>query len=189
MAAPPRADLSAFHELNAKGKVPWSERYALICKEFPQVDNPDWIGLLQDQEIAGRILRDILNSAQPIGNRRSGPRPPLELEAGSVSFRQLFGRDFATDGFIETFNGLAGERSRAHLARKVGLSKTQTHRLLKGEIEPGRFELESIAKAFGRDPGYFREYRLMVITAAVVRELERNPERSIILYRALTEAA
>jgi predicted transcriptional regulator len=74
------------------------------------------------------------------------------------------------------------------LARKVGLSRSQVFRLLKGVCEPTGWEMEQVARAFKKAPGYFAEYRKAVVVAALAMKLEANPEATVKYWRELAVA-
>jgi len=57
---------------------------------------------------------------------------------------------------------------------------------LRGLREPSLVQIEMIAKAFGKEPGWFLDYRLGVIMAFVGNRLEQMPEMSIQYYQKVT---
>lgn len=125
------------------------------------------------------ILRDML--ALPDGQStgaRSGPRSGPEFEEGLAQLRHLFGDRYQMERFPAAFRRLAGARSERHLAAKIGLSRATVHRLLTGEVAPKLDEMERIAKAFGKDPVWFHEYRTSLVCNLVRDRLDRSPEQS-----------
>jgi transcriptional regulator with XRE-family HTH domain len=176
------ADLVVFEEMT-KGKVSWDKRAKLITTQFDSVEKLSWKkAFAADIDLFARLVRDILKleQAQP---GRPGPRPALDLHDGVTRLRQYMGEDYAVVPFPEAIREMAGKRSIRSLARKVDLSKNHVHRLLTGEMQPDAYSMAQIAKAFGKHPSFFMEYRNAWIAAAVVSRLEDNPESSISLFR------
>lgn len=171
----------------AKKKTPWDKRVKIIEKEFPGTRSLDWKRAFDsDVSLMGRIIRDILKLDSVVPGR-PGPRPQLDEETAQLRWRQLIGQDYSTLPFVDAFGLLMGERSIRHVASICGLDRNLIFRLKKGEVEPGSYELEAIAKAFKRDPSYFCEYRRLVIGKSVLSKLEAHPEGSIAIYRRLQQ--
>lgn len=177
-------DLSEFSELK---KVAWEQRSKKIQKRFESVEAVDWdVALGRDINLFGRILRDILKLEQAVPGR-PGPRPSLDQHAAIRRMMQLLGKDFTILPFHEAFQVLAAGRSVRHVARIVGLNKSQVARLLTGENEADGFQMRVVAEAFGKHPSYFLEWRILYITAALVRRMEWSPETTIRMFRQLDE--
>jgi DNA-binding phage protein len=177
-------DLQAFVETE-QNPVPWDRRARLIVRQFGSVEQLAWRKAFRtDLDLYARTIKDILKLDQaPPG--RPGPRPALDYDQGIARLSQYMGEDYSLEPFKYAFRSLAGQRSIRSLARKVDLSKTQVHRLLEGDLEPGSYEMSQIAKAFGKHPSFFVEWRAMWITNALVQRLIDNPEASIVLYGKL----
>src|SRR5688500_1790328 len=155
-------DLSVFQEAN-KNKIPLQERQKLIAEKFPDTKDFNWKKAFDnDLDLFARIIRDILklDQAQP---GRPGPRPSIDYGDGVRRLRQFMGQDYALLPFHEAFRILAGDRSVRSLASKLGIDRNQVHRLLTGKVYPGLYDIEVVAKAFGKHPSYFLEYRIQYI--------------------------
>jgi transcriptional regulator with XRE-family HTH domain len=165
----------------------WPDRVKLVQDQFPSVmgDEAWWSKALEDTDMLGRMLRDILqidmNDPQK-GGRRFEPRP----ESGEERLRQLRGLDYAHEPFIKMFEVLTSGQSRTHVARKTGISRSRVHRLLTGAEHPDRTDLEAIAKGYGKHPSFFREYRTDSIIRLLLARLEDMPEYTVHLYRKMT---
>lgn len=93
-------------------------------------------------------------------------------------------RRFSDEPFGPTIEQLMDETGVTYrgLAEKTGLSAGYLNHLVHGNRPvPSNDVIESIAKAFGVEPEYFREYRIRVITD----RLEEMPDLVDRLYRRL----
>lgn len=93
-------------------------------------------------------------------------------------------RRFSDDPFGTTIESLMDETGVTYrgLAEKTGLSAGYLNHLVHGNRPvPSNDVIESIAKAFGVEPEFFREYRIRVIT----ERLEGMPSLVDRLYRRL----
>lgn len=187
VATEDRSDrLAEFEALSRK--TPWGERVKLIRERFPSTFKLDWNKAFSDDlDLFARVLRDILKLEQALPGR-PGPRPSLDVAVATRRLQQFLGKDFTIEAFPEAFRILAGTRSIRHLAAKTGLDRNHIHRLLNGTMEPDAFALSAVAKAFGKSPSYFLEYRIAYIGAAMVSRLEWSPETTIDLYRKLARS-
>lgn len=187
-----RPELQPFIELNEKEKregkkTPWKERYALIKTHFPIVAQIDWRkAFIADDDLYGRVWRDILRVDQANEvNAGQGPRPALDPQRARERLRQLMGNDYSHLPFDEAFSVLAGDRSIRNLARKIGMSVSATWNLKNGHKEPDLYDLELIAKSFGKEPSYFLEYRMAYIIGAMADQMMLAPEMTVDMYREL----
>lgn len=186
-----RPELQPFIELNEKEKaagkkLPWKERYSIIREHFPVVDQIDWVKAFKDTDLYGRLWRDILRVDQANEeNAGQGPRPALDPARARERLRQLMGEDYSYLPFQESFTILAGDRSVRHLASKVGLGRHLTWNLKNGISEPDLYTMEIVARAFGKDPSYFLEYRIAFVIGAMASRMEQAPEMTVDMYREL----
>ena len=197
----PRPELEPFIELNKREKAKkaagikistleaWRERYVLIKAHFPIVEQIDWMKAFNDKELYGRLWKDILRvDQQELDEENSGQGPrPLDPKRAKERLRQLQGDDYSYLPFHEAFTNLAGKRSIRHLASKIGLGKHVTWNFKNGVKEPDLYTLEQIARAFGKDPSYFLEYRLAYIVGAIASRMELAPEMTVDMYRELRQ--
>jgi DNA-binding phage protein len=182
-------DLSLFIADNQKWKnqrhrVPWKDRVQLIEEQFPAVIEPDWNVILRDEDIFGRILKDILKVDQ-MEPGRAGPRPNLDYERGIKTWKQITGQDYSDEPFLPTFRHLIRGQSRRTIARKTKLSRSKVDRLLLGHEPPKIDELRVIARAYGKQPSFFAEYRAEYILAAIATRLDQEAELTVVWYRKL----
>lgn len=180
--------LSIEQAQEVKGRrLTWDERVEQIYEFFPRAKDPDWNHVLSDLDTLGEVLRDILRLEQAEPGK-SGPRPAPELRQGMKTLRKWKGDDHSIERFPEAFACLAYGYSLTHLSRKVGISRSQVNRLLKGECDPTPHEMNLVARAFGKEPSYFLEFRSAMILAALGARLELVPEATIGLFRKVVKA-
>lgn len=153
-----------------------------------------WEALLAEEDVLGRILKDILKADQ-MEPGRSGPRPNLDYERGMRTWREMASRetqvkrterDFTGLPFTEAFAKLIGPDSLTAIARKTSISRSRAHRLLNGHEEPTVDDLHAIAEAYGKHPAYWLEYRTELIVAALAARLAARPEMTVAIYNKLT---
>jgi transcriptional regulator with XRE-family HTH domain len=177
-------DLSAFDALKGR-KTPWPDRYSLAKEIFPSVENLDWQKLFRlDPTVAGEIINDI-NKASDAAPKRPGKRASVDRETAALQLKKLMGEDYSLEAFDITFKAMIGKRSIRGVASKVGIDRNQIYRLLRGEVRPSVYEMETIAPAFGKTADFFLEYRLMYVTAFLLQRIENIPESSVHYYRKI----
>lgn len=184
MPKPVRPELVPFIELNAiekkSGKKLVKERWSLIREYFPSYVKLDWHrAFARDSDLWGRLFKDVYErDLRELGEEKNTERARDRL-------RQLTGDDYSYDPFIRSLETLAGTRSVRHLATKLGLSPHMVWRLKNGTKEPDLFLIEQVAKAFGKDPSYFVEYRIAYVLGAIGDQMEIAPEMSVDMYRKI----
>ncbi len=190
MARTSRAELLPFIELNKKEKtqgfkIPWEERYALICAHFPNADRLDWNLAFADVEVLGRLIYDILWQDQKEEWDGIGVRPVFSQRRARQRLNQYLGNDYSYVPFTEAFNTLAGTRSLRHLASKLEVSSHYIWNLKHGVSHPDLYTIERIAKVFKKDPSYFLEYRISYILGALGKQMDIAPEITVDIYRQI----
>lgn len=175
-------DLSMF-----EGKMPWKERAEIIHKQFPSVNKLDWNKVFKtDPSILGRIVNDIIKQEQARPGT-PGKRPSLDPAVASQRIQELSGEDYSLLAFSDAFTNLKGDRSIRHVADKVKLDKSLVHKLLHGRIEPTMDQMETIARGFKKQPGYFHEYRVAYVLSMMSVLMNDGPESAIVQYRKISE--
>lgn len=178
------ADLSVFDQ-----KMTWEQRRKLISERFPALDTFDWEAAFKDDVyLLARMLRDILklDVAEP---GRPGPRPAIDYDIGMKKLRQLLGDDFSISPFHQAFTILIGTRSMSSIANRTGLSRSQVHRLRRGDVVPTREEMAKVAEAFDKHPSDFVEYRADVVVGALREKMLGSPESTIGFHRKVSDAS
>lgn len=179
--------LNVFLELNTgKTKVPWQQRVRLFEEVFPSFRQLDWKRAFDDDiNLFGTLLREILKDAQREPGR-AGPRPNLVRDPAMARLREYHGDDYNESPFPTAVRQLAGRNSSVRaIARKTGVPQTSIYRLMMGDRPIDMVTLEQIAASYKKDPGYFLEYRVAYVLAALGDRLARAPETSVGLYRRL----
>lgn len=180
--------LAVFLELNAKGKkkkAPWQERVKVVDEVFPSYARLDWIKAFNgDIELFARVLRDILKTDQTQPGR-SGPRPNLDRDPALAKLREYMGDDYSDSHFGLALKALAKGQSLRGISRKTGIAFTTLQRHVTGERAIDMVTLERIARVYKKDPGYFLEYRVAYVLAALGDRMVISPETTVGLYRRI----
>ena len=174
--------LEPFKELNKK-KVPWEERMKVVHRQFPSTASLDWKRAFDaDVNLLGRIIGDVLKAdmAEP---GRPGKRAAVDRRAAEARLRQMLGAEYSIEPFSLAFKTLVNGRSIRSVAAKTGLDRNAVYRLLEGKMSPDAYEMETIAKAYHKQPEYFVEYRIAYVTAVVAHRLAENPEAAFGIFR------
>lgn len=181
---------------------PWDERYKRIQAQFPSC-RPDfkWYEALASPQLLGRLLHDLANIGWEKPTRR-GQRSRLDPAEGMVRIAAILQGgpelsaleadrmgDATTLPFHEAMTELAAERSLTITAVAeldgITMSRTEVYRLMRGERAPTGFDMEQVATAFGKEPTYFHEYRVALLTEAFLEHLQAAPELSVHVVRQL----
>lgn len=178
--------LGVFLELNTRElKLPWQDRVKIIEEIFPSFRQLDWRRAFdQDINLWGAVIREILKDEQREPGR-SGPRPNLVRDPAIAKLREYRGDDYSESPFPIALRQLARNGSVRSISRKTGLAPTFVYRLMMGERSIDMVTLERVAAAYKKDPGYFLEYRVGFVLAALGDRLTHAPETSVGLYRRL----
>lgn len=137
----------------------------------------------QHPEVMHRVLRELIKQvyAKP---GRTGQRPmPKEEE---VDFWGLLHGE-QTDLPIQEALPKVTNMSERQITSKIPMSRSQYQRMMKGEYEPNSFELREIAKAVGKPPTFFVEYRKIMATSAFINLINDRPGIAGSLYRDYLE--
>lgn len=183
-------------ERPTRRKASWDEVAARVRTQFPNIDKIDWRRTFDERpEVFAAILRDMLKvDAKEPGT--PGPRPEIEPAKGRKILSQWMGNDYALSPFPQAFGDLVmwrperngkrkGKIGLTTIAKMVGIERSKVGRMLSGEIEPSAWEMEQIAKAFGKDPSYFVEWRTAFVVATLAKRMNDSPETTIGFYRRL----
>lgn len=179
--------ITTFKQLNeadkARGKkTPWEERYRMVEEQFPSVAKLDWNKVFAaDPVIFGRIINDIIK-ADTSTPGKAGKRPSLDTEVADAGWTRLRNEDYAVEPFVQVFNKMKEHRSISTLANKTGLNRSYVFKLLHGEVNPSVYDMQQIAKAFGKLPSFFYEYRVAYLCSLICTQMDKHPEASIVYY-------
>lgn len=174
----------------AKRRIPWAERRKKIIETFPSVTELRWEdeGVLVEEGhpeeatmVMAEIMRSMIQVDQILPGRRGG-RPPPDFDEAKQTWRELMRRDFAAAPFEVVFQSLSFKDSIRSIANKTGIAKSKIDRLRRGLEKPDAEDMRLIAKAYGRNPAIFLEYRQEFVLAAVMYQLDREPELVTALY-------
>lgn len=171
----------------------WGERLAAVMAQYPSTADRYWVESVGDVELIGSLLREVVR----VGGTpaRGGQRVPDRAE-GLAQLRRLWGEDFSTLPFPQALAALTAGRSLSHVVGLIQvrtgaiISRTQLHRFLRPGrdgrgVVPSQGDMEVLARAFGKSPTYFHEYRMAVVMAAVAAYLDASPEATASLVRRM----
>lgn len=161
--------------------VDWEQALATVGDAYPHIANLDWAIALNDTEVMGRMIRDILK-AEPTNAKGRKVQPTPETHGHLL--KQLAGDDYTTRSFADATALLlrAHLMSDYELASKTGISRTTLRRFIKGEKTPDLWTVSEVAKVFGKSPAYFPEYRTAAIASALIGKLSDHPDFSITMF-------
>ncbi len=150
--------------------------------DSPTVD-PRWQHL-DDLDVFGAILQDVLRHwGRSPGQGRGKQSAPQVADSEELMARLVELDRLGRQPFHMELREMAGSLSSAEVARRSGLSKTRCWNLLQGYIKPTMSDMEATARAFGRDPWHFIEYRARWLTDRIHDQLLADPARSEELLR------
>lgn len=182
--APQKPDLTSFTDI-PRGKAHDAQRLSEFNRRFPHLTDFDWGKVFLDNtELFGAIIRDMMR----LGAERKhtwGPRDMPDEAEGRELLRQWRGEDYSLFTFDDTFAAMTAGMSQRQIAHKTGLDRNMVRRLTDGRMDPDRWVLETIAKAFRKQPSFFMEYRLLYIANALLDRMQTWPESSVSVYRKL----
>lgn len=163
----------------------WLETKESIFEIYPHLNEVEFTKELffEDPSFLAKIVNDVLkyNSS----SASSGKRPALTLSKAKEELNKFVDEDFTLLDFVSAFSELKDKNgySVRRLAEVTGLDKSMVQLLLKGKKNPDVEIIEKIAKGFGKNPDYFKEYRVICLFAALNEKLNSYPESSIVLYK------
>lgn len=145
-------------------------------------------GALADPDVLGSVLNQLLkvDAAADDPTPRGVVRPEPDMATGARRLSTLLGDRYQMRPFVEAFAVMTAGQSIRVIAETTGLPRSVVHRLRTGEDEPTNAHLVLIAKAYGRPPQWFVEYRSGMLAAAVERQLRDQPETSAAICGKLT---
>lgn len=150
----------------------------------------DWIAHFDDIPPAfHRLLAELLQEVQAereheLGIERRGRRPALAVgsmdDVVNLAYSQRSNLPFP-----EALRA-ATAQAPSTVARMAKMNPGNLHRIMAGREPLTKGKIEAIAQAIHVNPGYFHEYRVLVIHEAIDGLL--NPHRSLQAYAAIEPA-
>lgn len=167
-------------------RAAWEKKLKNVKAQYPDILTEDWDALLRkDSDIFAKLLGDVLK----FKGKKSvpGKRPNLTREEGEKRLAKMANEDFAEGQFKDAFRALTANRSIRSVANKTGLGKSYVQRLLSGDQSPSYAAIETIAKAYGKHPSYFLEYRVARVLVVIENLLSSSPETATSWYLKVVE--
>lgn len=144
----------------------------------------EWQDLMSVPGSLGAVLQEVFSSVDAEGQnrRRRTPAPPQRRTAQdvhTVAFPQ-----YSMLPFSEAIQPLLKPSLRA-VAERAGLEASYLSRLIRGQRPLEKYLIEQIARATRVAPGYFLEYRQLVVSRAVLDAMLEDPVASISAYQVV----
>lgn len=155
----------------------WNEKLGEIKDEFPHTAKIDWGKIFAEEP---DIFRSLVGGLTKSTSKN--------ISSPIQKLHKISGEDYAEVDFTTAFNFLWGENTIATMVKKTGLSTAIVYALKQGNRQPSIHEMEVIAKAFGRNPSYFLEYRMCKIFASIEAYIRESPEPSVVWYTKILNA-
>jgi transcriptional regulator with XRE-family HTH domain len=154
----------------------WDKKIHRLREEFPEIRNINWSEILNSEpEVFRSLAGDVAKSSAPKKEKASN-------STGAQGLAQLTNVDYSELGFLDALDVLWGDRSISDMVFKTGISRQLIYNMKRGLREPTFEEMEQIARAFGKDPSFFLEYRIGKALAAIDVFLQRSPETATAWY-------
>jgi hypothetical protein len=163
----------------------WDKVLSELHERIPALEKANWSALARhDPKILGAIVGDVIKvSVSPRG--RAGKRSIATAREANANYARLRHLDYAEEPFTEVMKAFLQFRSLRAIAREAYLDKNTLHRLVHGKRSPSTEQLEVIARAIGKEPSFFIEYRAAVVAVAIYNMLLDIHESSTVLYHKL----
>lgn len=144
----------------------------------------EWQDLMSVPGSLGAVLQEVFSSvdAEEQNRRRRIPRPVERRTAQDV--HTVAYPQYAVLPFSEAIQPLLKPSLRA-VAERAGLDPTYLSRLIRGQRPLEKYLIEQIARATRVSPGYFLEYRQLVVSRAVLDAMIEDPVSSISAYQVV----
>lgn len=148
-----------------------------------------WQELLSDPTYVGILVRGIIEADERETRPRFRGQKPRVIQPSEVlnTVAGMVTPIYSQEPFREAIRPLLKPSMRG-LAQRAGMSVTLLSLMVKGERALTKENLERIAHAARVNPGYFREYRDMVIADMVNEHLAAKPDVHLRIYHHLSSA-
>lgn len=145
------------------------------------VQDPDgWeAALASDPGMMMELVADVVKILQSQSSGRvTGRRPAAQPVSWDELWATLFPRRFSVDPFPAALEELVGDEPKSAFARRVPCDQSTMSQLTKGSRTPSVQMMESLARAGGVTPAYFREWRAYRISTLLGEALAADPAAS-----------
>lgn len=129
------------------------------------------------------LLADYIKQAHATPGR-IGQRPMPKEE--QVDFNGLIYGEANDLPLVEVLPKVVTQSER-QICLAIPMSRGQYQRMLKGEYDPDVNELRMIARAIGKPPTFFVEYRKAMAIAAFINLIDERPGIATSIYRSYLE--
>lgn len=170
----------------------WEERLRHVQRQYPSTERGTWASALEDYALMGNLVRMLIQvgAETPTTIGVPGPRPMPAIKEGMDQLRALMGMHYTCMPFNVALRFLVLDRqwTLSTLAERSGVSRSQLHRLMAGAVKPSGGEIEAVARALGKPPEWFAEYRVAAVCALFSDWLTAAPDASAAILRQIRMA-
>lgn len=180
--------------------TPHQADYSTARIRYPAIDTlqaRDWADFFADRpDVLHKLLGDIysITKNSESTTRRYGKR--VKFANGNLDeLWAMLSPRYSSEPFGQALRDLMGDQSLRSFAAKIPMHHHSLTRLMRGErqiLNPhdpiaSMRQLEQIATAGRIHPAYFREWRTLFVTAAIIDALEAKPNLTIGMLSMLAD--
>lgn len=158
------------------------ERISELKSKNPSLANIDWGRILREEP---EVFNGLANGVSRIDRNR---KSKLDNRTGTRRLHNFIQDDFSEKEFREAFKIICDKDTIRKTAEKIDISPAHVYNLKEGKAQPTLELMEVIAKAYGRKPEYFVEYRIINILASVDKFLLKNPETATVWFNKIKQS-
>jgi transcriptional regulator with XRE-family HTH domain len=148
----------------------------------PALANIDWGQILREEP---EVFNGLANGVSRVDRNR---KSKLDHQTGTRRLHNFIQDDFSEKEFKEAFKIICEKDTIRKTAEKVNISPAHVYNLKEGKAQPTLELMEVIAKAYGRKPEYFVEYRIINVLASVDKFLSKNPETATVWFNKIKQS-
>lgn len=141
----------------------------------------DWEAALQVPGALGAILQGLFASEDRDNARRFRNSRVASPERTIADVHDALHPIYSDRPFAESIQPLLKPSLRA-IAERAGLDHTNLRHLIAGTRPLSKYKLESLARACRVSPGYFLEYRQMVVSEVVAKQVAESHAAGIAAF-------
>lgn len=158
------------------------EKISALKQKNPQLANINWGKILREEP---EVFNGIANGVARVDRNR---KSKLDHRTGTRRLHNFIQDDFSEKEFKDAFKIICEKDTIRKTAEKINISPAHVYNLKEGKAQPTIEIMEIIAKAYGRKPEYFIEYRVMNILLSLDNFLSNNPETATVWFNKIKQS-